>query len=477
MKRTDLAVSTAVGMKTGATVVAMLAIASCASVGGETATVEPTNAQIRAGGIEGGLFIAPSDEKRRAFVESDPACRREAYALADRVDCLVLDQRALAQTLAAIDKKAKFRMQLLPEKLHRPDLYFAKDVGSRLKDDAAVVRYSWQGSVRSRAKPHAKLGTAMFFIRGDSLVGRITTDSAVYEIRPLEGGVHVIITVDPKKRPPLPLHPAAGDSGYKPGRRAAQGSLMAGAHMIETSIRRRDCQCDGESQNNGLAVPTITVEIMFEEGSVPLSTDLHALGAGYVVFTNQALTNSLVRATIFDVPKIRVIQKFVESKDSLKDLVMGDSQSGGMIGKVHSWREQDRADLVMLMTKGFGFYGYTISTMPFDPKLGFSLVWPEVGITELQVAHEIGHQLGADHQPDAPVADRSECFARAHVLVGATEHKTIMVWSGGTSEPHYSNPKVYWNEIDSSSATGVPDISDNACAIGRRAAFVANYMP
>ncbi len=210
---------------------------------------------------------------------------------------------------------------------------------------------------------------------------------------------------------------------------------------------------------------------------MPAMTDLASMAQGYVDFTDATMLNSLAAARISPAGAsyVHTIPKFVDDFRTLGFIIAGSSASPGSIGALHQWRTADNADVVVIVTNALGVCGYALQAKPDHAKFGFVMVNPDCANVRLQVGHEIGHVLGGDHEAGVNISTNTAPYARAYIMT-ILNKRTVMVESNGIVEPHYSNPGVCWDGAKPPQPTGV-DSTENAKAIGERAAIVSNFMP
>ena len=392
------------------------------------------------------------------------------------------------------------------------------------------------GNVYSTKQPGTKVGTALLTVQGKRLAGRITSLDEVYEIRPLTNGLHVVIRSDPKKR--LPMHPVRRDGGGTPlppapppppkpvlgphapparfvrvsGRPPAPAPApvpaatpasapspapapatvpppvpapsaasapppAAGQGGPDTPQAPALNACTPPLLPTNAPIPTVRVSVVFEEDALPETTDLELLGNSYVSTTNAAMAISRVAAQV-TTASVRTITPFVTNGGLgvLDQIAATDSLTPDPIGKLHRERVLDKADIVVIVSKAAIFCGLSFQHRA-DPRFAFALVHPACTAAELQVAHEIGHILGADHEEGQASPLESKAFARAFKMLSLGKG-TIMYFqtSGVVAEPYYSNPFVCWDS-QLLQQTGEVDKAENAKAIGLGASAVANSFP
>ena len=212
-----------------------------------------------------------------------------------------------------------------------------------------------------------------------------------------------------------------------------------------------------------------------------------------VASTNRALDVSKVRTRLRLVHTTQV--QYEETGDSDIDLSRLRSSSDGFVDVLHSLRDEYAADLVALVTErmdrhcGIAFLGFPASTA----SAGFS-VTKRVCLTGSTFSHEIGHNLGAQHDwyDDATAG----AYSYAHGFVDVERRfRDLMSQSGHCVDTNtecvtlltYSNPLVthYGTPVGvpvgTSTACTTKNLSNPPCdadaaqAIGYMAPRVARY--
>jgi len=145
--------------------------------------------------------------------------------------------------------------------------------------------------------------------------------------------------------------------------------------------------------------------------------------------------------------------------------------------EVAGWRNAVGADLVSMISEfsdscGLGYLMSTPAGTGFAAS-AFQVSARSCAIGNLSYAHEHGHNMGFQHNPEngsgAPFA-----YAYGHYINGS--YRTVMSYSnsctsGCTRRPYFSNPNVNYLGV----ATGVADQRDNARAGNQTAAVVALF--
>ncbi|WP_322920348.1 M12 family metallo-peptidase [Nocardioides renjunii] len=227
----------------------------------------------------------------------------------------------------------------------------------------------------------------------------------------------------------------------------------------------------------------IDVAIVYP-ASLPATVGAPAMQAQFalgITQTNQALAASGVSTTV------RLVGTRQVAAAQLSTLTANYYALGtagdGVFDEAQALREETHADLVSLWlggtypsgtTCGLGSLGGT--NPQYDPdRAAWTVVWADRCATgNLTFAHELGHNLSADHDAAASAPPNgSKPYARGYVDA-AGAFTTVMAYANScptcTRIGYFSNPAVLYN----ARPTGTP-AANNAQAIAEQISAVANY--
>lgn len=137
-------------------------------------------------------------------------------------------------------------------------------------------------------------------------------------------------------------------------------------------------------------------------------------------------------------------------------------------------REQSKADLVAMISNSTDNCGLGYLMGSGSPTYAFSVTSRNCAVGNLSFAHELGHNMGSQHNPEDGGSGATHSYGYGHYVNGA--FRTVMAYvnqcpSGCSRRPFFSNPEVTFGGIP----TGVNDARDNARAINNTSDTVANY--
>jgi Metallo-peptidase family M12B Reprolysin-like/FG-GAP-like repeat len=340
-----------------------------------------------------------------------------------------------------------------------PKVTIGDRVGLRLFDDASFTAtisefhrhgaggYAWAGTLDG-----VDLGSVVLAMHDDAVVGTVIMPGTVYRIGYAPDGSQVIEQVDtsalPTEAEPLTPPPLADDRVTR--------STLAG---------------DGASQIDVMVVYTAAARIA-AGGTAPMQAEVTAA----VASANQAYTNNglvqRLRLVYAGEVSIRETNNFSADIETLR-----------ANPTVASLRDTNAADLVSLLVyngaAAFCGIGYlmTQNSTSFAP-YGYSLVERTCATAGLTFAHELGHNMGAHHDPYVNPEPGLDPYSHGYVdLIG--QFRTIMSYNnqcaaqgvGCTRLPFFSTPNLTFN----ARPIGNASTSDNGRTLGESANAVANF--
>lgn len=153
------------------------------------------------------------------------------------------------------------------------------------------------------------------------------------------------------------------------------------------------------------------------------------------------------------------------------------NRGDGQMDEVHQIRDEKGADLVALIadsakwgrTAGIGYIGNGNSA-----SYGFSATGFRFTASGGTFAHEIGHNLGCQHDADN-AGTSGPAYAKGWRFTGDSgrQHRTTMAYAPGRRISHFSDPDINFD----GKPTGVAGQADNARRIAETDSGTANYRP
>ncbi len=140
---------------------------------------------------------------------------------------------------------------------------------------------------------------------------------------------------------------------------------------------------------------------------------------------------------------------------------------------VAALRNQYNADLVAMISNSSDNCGIGYLMGSANPLNGFTVTSRTCAVGNLSFPHEIGHNVGSQHNPENG-SNPSYPYGFGHYVNGV--FRTVMSYvdpctSGCTRRPYFSNPEILFSGFP----TGIDNARDNARSINNTADTIANY--
>ena len=266
------------------------------------------------------------------------------------------------------------------------------DIAARLE---RLDQFDGGAFVASGPLVDGHVGEVSLSVVGDTLVGRIVMDGQLARIRPA-GGAHVVEFVDQSSFPPegQPLVPA---------------------------------QVPGESEAVATATQTTPQAVAADTGQVvdvlvaytPAARDAAGGDSAIAAIINQAVSGAnTAYASSGLTRQLRLVRTmgvaYAEDGDSSTDLTRLTNAADGYLDEIHAARDAAGADFVTLLTASADLCGIAWIMGPSDNNMtfarsAFSVVNWSCAASNLSLAHEIGHNMGLNHDREnatgVPVTD------------------------------------------------------------------------
>jgi hypothetical protein len=203
------------------------------------------------------------------------------------------------------------------------------------------------------------------------------------------------------------------------------------------------------------------------EGSVAAMNALIQLA---IDETNQSYANSDVYT------RLRLVRRYEtnyeESGNMIRDKDRFQAQNDGLMDEVHRLRDQNAADLAILITDSGGYCGIADSILA-DADTAFAVVRRDCATGYYSFGHEIGHLQGARHNPEVDSTTTPFPFGHGYYYQ-AGNWRTVMSYNcpgGCTRRQFFSNPNINFGSV----ATGTFTTHHNARVINETTSRIANF--
>lgn len=337
------------------------------------------------------------------------------------------------ETLSAGDI-SRINFPLFDGKIHEAVKNISEGFELRALDD-----YTWRGRI-SESK---FVGDVVLTVKKGIVSGLIYAPDGVYEIVP-KSGKHILVKLDQD------LFPECGGDleGDAAKKMPAENALTA--------------------VDSGDRVDVLVVYTTATKNFLGGDAQAKAFAQQAIDSTNTAYINSRIRQRVRLVHAQEYV--FTESGNSNADLsnLRGNAE-------IQSLRNTHKADLVAMLGEFSGVcgLGYLMGGTNGNQNNGFSLTSRSCAVGNLSFAHELGHNMGSQHNPENG-SSATYSYGFGHYVNGV--YRTVMSYSdpcssGCPRRPYFSNPGIVFSGV----ATGLEDARDNARSINNTADVTANY--
>jgi hypothetical protein len=316
--------------------------------------------------------------------------------------------------------------------------YKAFERGSEIR---AIDDRTWRGKIAVEKFE----GDVVITIRKGSVVGLIYSPDAVYEIVP-RGGSHYLVKLNQS------LFPECGGEVTSPKDEIAQAVSPVPEGSVPDSGDRIDVM---------VVYTTATKNFLGGDAAA------QALAQAAIDATNTAYINSRVRQ------RVRMVHsqefQYVESTGSADlSALRGSSLIQGL-------RDTHRADLVAEISEVTGVcgIGYLMGGTGGNSNNAFTVTARSCAVGNLSFAHELGHNMGSQHNPQNG-SGATYSYGYGHYV--DTVFRTVMSYvdpcpGGCTRRPYFSNPSINYLQYP----TGIFNARDNARSLNNTADAISNY--
>ncbi|NWG75902.1 MAG: hypothetical protein HXY24_15090 [Rubrivivax sp.] len=216
-------------------------------------------------------------------------------------------------------------------------------------------------------------------------------------------------------------------------------------------------------------MPTIRVLVAYTPRVSGAVADVPGLIEVAIAETNRSYDNSAINARLQLVHSYQV--SYTESGSFDTDLSYFRGNGDGRMDEVHTRRRQYCADVCVLLIDNSSYCGLA-STIMADAATAFAAVHYDCATGYYSFGHEIGHLMGARHNPEADPTNTP--YAYGHGYLHGPQFRTVMAYNcpgGCPRRDHWSNPGVSLMGFSTGTAN-----HDNARVLNATAPVVANFV-
>jgi hypothetical protein len=260
---------------------------------------------------------------------------------------------------------------------------------------------------------------------------------------------------------------ARGDSHYLVQLDQSLFAECGGDVKGEPAVATPGAAPEGGALDSGDRIDVLVVYTTATKNFLGGDAQAQALAQQAIDATNTAYINSKIRQ------RVRLVHSeefaYVETTGSA-DLSALRSNAG-----IQTLRNTHNADMVAEISEVTGLcgIGYLMGGTGGNANNAFTVTARSCAVGNLSFAHELGHNMGSQHNPESG-SGATYSYGYGHYVNGS--YRTVMSYvdpctSGCTRRPYFSNPNVFFAGVP----TGIANARDNARSINNTADTIANY--
>lgn len=323
-------------------------------------------------------------------------------------------------------------------------------------------------------------GDVTLTVKDKALSGLIYSSGAVYEIIPQENFKHILVEIDQSRLP----HCGGGISNDDSEIINAENTNLRETPSIfdpspkelfdelKISSSERNSSQNSLMVDNGSTIDVLIVYTAAVRSALGGTTQTEAFAQQAIASTNTVYLNSQITTRLRLVQTMEVSYADNGTGSNGLSWVRNDAT-------VANARNSSKADLVALITENANDVcgiGYLMSSLSSSFQVnGFSLSQRSCAISGLTFAHELGHNQGADHNPENGTGG-AHVFPYAYGHWDATANfRTVMSYTNPCPSclriPYFSNPLLTYSGV----SLGITNQRDNARVINNTALTVSQF--
>ncbi len=335
-------------------------------------------------------------------------------------------------------------------------------------DNRAGDNYTWYGKIREFEKGEAVLTVVNGQLAGQvTLVDEVTHTSGTYTIESVDGELYTLQEHDYSNIPDHPELDVEAD---------AESDFVT--TMSAPDIATQTTTTGGTAQGDTADFIDIMV-VYSNQTAAAAGTAIGAQIQSAIDVTNNTFANTGITT------RLRLAYAgsigYDESGDFYTDLDRITSGSDGYVDQVQTMRNTYAADLVTLFVENGQYCG--LGWIGPSPSYAFTVVNRGCAGGNLSLAHELGHNFGALHDPY--VDPSTSPYAYGHGYANTTAGwRTVMAYNNAcaavgkscTRIGYWASPNVTYGGLPTGTAeNGGTPTSDDARVMSMNAGMVANF--
>ncbi len=431
----------------------------------------------------------PSAAERAALAPAAPALLEvvgEAPRGSRLSATLTAEQATVLTHIAAREASGATVLVRLPESLaplpalafgYTPDHRITADTSppgggkiTAVREDFTIMdddTYGWSGRLYAGDQLEHEVGSISFtYTNGVGYLGQVQVRANLFAIHPLGGGLHALTDIieaafEDDEGPDGSLLRSLSESP-SPTRDGATSVTPTVTPTAETEGNGEPLYTEGGSCGG---IRPQRVLVLYTVGAFNAVSDISSVINDAIYNSNQAYSRSRIYNVKLELAERRGLSSFREMSSARIDLL-----NFRVNPTAQAWRDQYKADLVVLLTKP-NAYGSVKGLAPvYTPGLtdsddAYAIVDVDAAVGGRVFTHEVGHMQGGQHHPDDQGVDPdlgydygrghrgrwSSCIGGFGWLCGYDRFATIMAYTRGGVYPrinNISNPDVEYDGVN-----------------------------
>ncbi|KJR42286.1 Peptidyl-Asp metalloendopeptidase [Candidatus Magnetoovum chiemensis] len=394
-----------------------------------------------------GLFLPATGEQIKKTKEADQTVIRQRTVF---IDFSKLPD-ALYDSASGIETTIEFNLF--------PDVLLTGVIDSiSIKNNGDKV--IWSGYIKSDN------GSSVHLVRKDNVIsGNIRlTDGRFFQVRFYEGDTHLVIEIDqsmyPEDDAPVPVETP-----------------------LETQQNGDTKSLDKNKRSGTTTIDVLVVYTSAAKTAAGSQSAIESLITLAETEANESFTNSGIDIELNVVHTAQT--NYTETSMSTELSALRNTNDGKM-DSIHTLRDDYGADLVQLWVSNGTNYcglGYLMTNVSSSfASYAFSVVRYDCATGTYTFAHELGHNMGAEH--DRYVATTEGAYSYSYGYVNTTDKwRTIMAYNDKCSDNGYnctrinywSNPDVSYDGVPTGKSASASNSANNALTLTNTAATIAAF--